>query len=228
MNLLGPDHRTSRAAVQSLARLAAGRVWRLNKDIFLLIRPSVVCPPRRRCTCSSQCLMYVFSSSSIRSVSQPSLTVFLLLLLSDPNHPLDTTPSTSPHHPPALPSSVAAFDYRLWLQRRRGQIYRNFISHLSLTATCTCASSQRLHRQSLCAPAAVHASPCKTYLLFKRGWGGGRGLFGYNINLSNTLASSKMNVIAERLHFRLSPRFFFFRSFKKCLICHCWGMQSWE
>lgn len=44
MNLLAPDHRTSHAAFQSLAQLAAGRVSRLNKDIFLLIRPSVVLP----------------------------------------------------------------------------------------------------------------------------------------------------------------------------------------
>lgn len=136
MNLLGPDHRTSHAAFQSLARLAAGRVWRLNKDIFLLIRPSVACPPRRRrCTCSSQRLMYVLSSSSIHSVSQLSLTIFLL---------------------PLMTWLDMAFDYRLWLRRRRHQIHRNFVSHLSLAVTCTCAPSQRLHRQSSCAPAAVH------------------------------------------------------------------------
>lgn len=120
MNLLGPDHRTSHAAVQSLARLAAGRVSRLNKDIFLLIRPSVVCPPRRRCTCSSQCLMYVFSSSSIRSVSQLSLTVFLLLHM--------TPPTLTPHHhlTPRLLSPPSS--QLLIISWRREQIYHNFIS----------------------------------------------------------------------------------------------------
>lgn len=140
MNLLAPDHRTSRAAFQSLAHLAAGRVSRLNKDIFLLIRPSVVCPPRRRCTCSSQRLMYVLPSSSIHSVSQLSLTVFLFPLM---------TPTTPPPPPLFFPSLLLIIGCGSTDGAGKSTGISSLIYHSQSLAHVL---PQLLHRQSDCAP----------------------------------------------------------------------------
>lgn len=207
MNLLGPDHRTSRAAVQSLARLAAGRVWRLNKDIFLLIRPSVVCPPRRRCTCSSQCLMYVFSSSSTRSACQPSLTVFLLLLLTDPNPSLDTT--THPHtaHLPSPPPSQLLI---IGCGSKDGAGKSIGISSLlsrsrplaHVLPRSGCPDNHSVLLLLLYTRLLARLVSC-----LKGGTEAGRegGCLVAILLYNNTLTSSKMNVTVERLHFRPSP-----------------------
>lgn len=160
MNLLGPDHRTSHATVQSLACLAAGRVSRLNKDIFLLIRPSVVCPPRRCCTCSSQCLMYVFSSSSIRSVSQLSLTVFLLLHMTPPNHHPTPPPRPRLLSPPSSQLLIIGC-------RSKGGASKSIeIPSLARSHLHMCSLTVAAQTITLCSSRCTNMSPCQGYLLF--------------------------------------------------------------
>ena len=127
MNLFAPDHRTSHTASPTLARLATGRVLRLNSEIFLLIRLSV-CPPRHLCTCSSQPLMYVLSS----------LHPLLSHSLHFNCHYLSSAPSSSP-----LPNPFHCFWLSAATQNLCKQTHHNFIS-AGLAITITCAHSDNL------------------------------------------------------------------------------------